>query len=97
MAPHVPGFEAGVKPCYCEAFRLDALPVCRYSQEVQPEPRVSMTKIIFILLFCLAAIQVIKPLGWPGLKKRSDAWKLVAGAVGVTFVAVILSALFQGV
>lgn len=55
-----------------------------------------VTKIILVLLFCLAAIQVIKPLGWPGLKKRSDAWKLVAGAVSATFVALILTALFQG-
>ncbi|MES0809242.1 hypothetical protein ABLO27_07165 [Roseibium sp. SCPC15] len=55
-----------------------------------------MTKIILLLLFLVAAIQVIKPLGWPGLKKRSDAWKLVAGVVCVTFVSVIVSALFQG-
>jgi len=55
-----------------------------------------MQKIIFFLLLCIAAIQVIKPLGWPGLKKRSDAWKLVAAAVVITFAAVILSALFQG-
>lgn len=55
-----------------------------------------MTKIILVLCFLIAAIQVIKPLGWPGLKKRSDAWKLVAGVVAVTFVSVILSALFQG-
>jgi len=55
-----------------------------------------LTKIILLLLFLIAAIQAIKPLGWPGLKKRSDAWKLVAGVVGVTFVSVILSALFQG-
>lgn len=44
----------------------------------------------------VAAIQVIKPIGWPGLKKRSDAWKLVAGVVAVTFATVILAALFQG-
>lgn len=55
-----------------------------------------VTKIILLLLFLVAAIQVIKPLGWPGLKKRSDAWKLVAGVVCVTFVSVIVSALFQG-
>ena len=38
-----------------------------------------MTKIILLFLFLIAVVQVIKPLGWPGLKKRSDAWKLVAG------------------
>ncbi|WP_170230780.1 hypothetical protein [Roseibium hamelinense] len=56
-----------------------------------------MSKIILIILLALAAIQVIKPLGWPGLKKRSDAWKLVIGAIAVTLAAVILSALFQTV
>ena len=55
-----------------------------------------MTKIIALLLFLVAAIQVIKPLGWPGLKKRSDAWKLVAAVVCVTFASVVVTALFQG-
>ncbi|WP_305988649.1 hypothetical protein [Roseibium sp. MMSF_3544] len=54
-----------------------------------------MTKILAVLLILVAAIQVIKPLGWPGLEKRSDAWKLVAGVVVVTVISVILSALFQ--
>lgn len=55
-----------------------------------------MTKILAVFLILIAAIQVIKPLGWPGLKKRSDAWKLVAGVVVVTVASVLLSALFQG-
>lgn len=55
-----------------------------------------MTKILIFFLFLVAAIQVIKPIGWPGLKRRKDAWKLVAGVVAVTFASVILTALFQG-
>jgi low affinity Fe/Cu permease len=55
-----------------------------------------LTKIIALFLILVAAIQVIKPLGWPGLKKRSDAWKLAAGVVAVTIGSVILTALFQG-
>lgn len=55
-----------------------------------------MTKILGLFLLLIAAIQVIKPLGWPGLKKRSDAWKLVAGVVIITFASVVLAALFQG-
>ncbi|MBO6894371.1 MAG: hypothetical protein JJ866_20685 [Roseibium sp.] len=55
-----------------------------------------MTKFLTLFLFLIAAIQVIKPLGWPGLKKRSDAWKLVAGVVCITFASLVLSALFQG-
>jgi low affinity Fe/Cu permease len=49
---------------------------------------------LFALL--IAAVQVIKPLGWPGLKKRSDAWKLVAGVAAVIFASVIMTSLFQG-
>lgn len=55
-----------------------------------------MTKILIFLLFLVAAVQVIKPLGWPGLKQRKDAWKLVAGVVALSVVSVILTALFQG-
>jgi len=55
-----------------------------------------LTKILAVLLILIAAIQVIKPLGWPGLQKRSDAWKLVAGVAAVTILSVIVSALFQG-
>ena len=71
----------------------------RYSTGIPSPKRQSgpvLSKIILVFLFCLAAIQVIKPLGWPGLKKRGDAWKLVAGAVCATFAALVLSALFQG-
>jgi low affinity Fe/Cu permease len=55
-----------------------------------------VTKILALFLFLVAAIQVIKPLGWPGLKKRADAWKLVAGVAAVTVASVVLTALFQG-
>ena len=54
-----------------------------------------MTKIILLFLLALAAIQIIKPLGWPGLEKRSDAWKLALGGLMVTVVAIGLIALFQ--
>lgn len=54
-----------------------------------------MTKIIMVFLAILAVIQLIKPLGWPGLKKRSDAWKLALGGLIVTAGAVGLVALFQ--
>ncbi len=56
-----------------------------------------LNKIIMLLLLLVAAIQVIKPLGWPGLRKRSDAWKLVGGVVALTIASVILSALFKGI
>lgn len=54
-----------------------------------------MTKILAVFLILIAAIQVIKPLGWPGLKKRSDAWKFVAGVVAVTVASLVVTTLFQ--
>jgi len=43
-------------------------------------------KIVMLFLTALAAIQLIKPLGWPGLRSRRDAWKLpVVGMVIMLF------------
>jgi Na+/melibiose symporter-like transporter len=54
-----------------------------------------LTKIIVLFMLALALIQIIKPLGWPGLKKRSDAWKLALAGLMVTVIAVGLIALYQ--
>jgi uncharacterized membrane protein SpoIIM required for sporulation len=54
-----------------------------------------MTKIIMVFFAAVAAVQLIKPLGWPGLKHRRDAWKLAAGGFLATLFAVILAAMFQ--
>ena len=43
-----------------------------------------MGKIVMVFFAAVACIQLIKPIGWPGLKQRRDAWKLViAGFVAV--------------
>lgn len=46
-----------------------------------------MTKMLSLLIVGLMVIQIIKPLGLPGLKRRADFWKLAVVAlalVGVT-------------
>lgn len=40
-----------------------------------------MTKIMPVLLMALMALHIIKPLGWPGLKKRGDFWKIAVFAI----------------
>ncbi|MDR6434032.1 hypothetical protein [Brucella pseudogrignonensis] len=40
-----------------------------------------MTKILPVLLMALMALHIIKPLGWPGLKKRGDFWKIAVFAI----------------
>ena len=43
-----------------------------------------MTKFVMVFFAAVACIQLIKPIGWPGLKQRRDAWKLVmAGFMAV--------------
>lgn len=53
-----------------------------------------MTKIVMVFFAAVAVIQLVKPLGWPGLKNRRDAWKLaVAGFFVVVLLIPVLSAL----
>ena len=49
-----------------------------------------MTKAVALFLALAMLVQVIRPLGFPGLRRRADAWKLAVAAIGiVSFVAVI--------
>lgn len=43
-----------------------------------------MTKLIAVLLIIAMAIQIVKPLGLPGLKRRMDFWKIAVFAIFVT-------------
>jgi len=42
-----------------------------------------MTKIVMVFFAAVAAIQLIKPIGLPGLEHRRDAWKLALLAFAV--------------
>ncbi|MBY5321995.1 MULTISPECIES: hypothetical protein [Rhizobium] len=48
-----------------------------------------MTKLIALLLILAMAIQVIKPLGFPGLRRRMDFWKLALIAFAVWAVVLL--------
>ncbi|MBA8878168.1 hypothetical protein [Phyllobacterium myrsinacearum] len=50
-----------------------------------------MTKVLPLLLILMMVLHLIKPLGWPGMKKRSDFWKIAAGAIFAMMVIVMLS------
>ncbi len=50
-----------------------------------------MTKILSLLIVGLMIAHVIKPLGLPGLKKRSDFWKLAVFAIAAISLTVLLS------
>ncbi len=51
-----------------------------------------MTKAISFLIVLAMAVQIIRPIGLPGLKKRSDAWKLAVAA----FAIILLVAVTKG-
>ncbi|MDR9783776.1 hypothetical protein [Rhizobium redzepovicii] len=42
-----------------------------------------MTKLIALLLILAMAIQLIKPLGLPSLRRRTDFWKIALIAFGI--------------
>lgn len=48
-----------------------------------------MTKAISILLMLAMAVQIIKPLGFPGLKRRMDFWKLAVLAFAIWTLALL--------
>lgn len=49
---------------------------------------------IFIILAML--VQVIRPLGVPGLRKRSDFWKLAIIAFAIVMLDVVLRMVVKG-
>jgi hypothetical protein len=50
-----------------------------------------MSKLLALVIVGIMAIQIIKPLGWPGLKRRSDFWKLALLAIAAISLTVVLS------
>ena len=49
-----------------------------------------MSKLIALLILAMMVIQVIKPLGWPGLRKRRDFWKLAVLALAAISLTAVL-------
>ncbi len=49
-----------------------------------------MTKIAALLLVAAMAVQLIRPLGLPGLRRRGDFWKIAAAAIALTMLAALI-------
>lgn len=49
-----------------------------------------MTKVIGLLLILAMMVQVIRPLGPPGLKKRSDFWKIAVIAFAIWSITLLI-------
>ncbi|MDE1996133.1 MAG: hypothetical protein KGI75_26780 [Rhizobiaceae bacterium] len=54
----------------------------------------TVTKVIAVLLLLAMAVQIIKPLGLPGLKRRADFWKIAVIAFAVWTVALVINETF---
>ncbi|MBN9045664.1 MAG: hypothetical protein J0H18_08350 [Rhizobiales bacterium] len=40
-----------------------------------------MTKILPALIVALMGLHILKPFGWPGLRRRGDFWKIAVAAI----------------
>ncbi|MDX8537829.1 MULTISPECIES: hypothetical protein [Mesorhizobium] len=49
-----------------------------------------MSKLLALVIIGIMVIQLIKPLGWPGLKRRSDFWKLALLAMAAISLTAVL-------
>ena len=50
-----------------------------------------MSKILALVIIAMMIIQLIKPLGLPGLRQRRDFWKLAVAAMVAISLTVLLS------
>jgi hypothetical protein len=50
-----------------------------------------MSKLLALVIIAMMVIQLIKPLGLPGLRYRRDCWKLAIGALVAISATVLLS------
>lgn len=50
-----------------------------------------MSKILALVIIGLMVIQIIKPLGLPGLRQRRDCWKLAVAALAAISLTVLVS------
>lgn len=49
-----------------------------------------MSKILSLLILALMVLHLFKPLGWPGLRRRGDFWKLAIAALAAISLTVLL-------
>lgn len=49
-----------------------------------------MSKAISVLLLLAMIVQIIRPLGLPGLKRRADFWKIAVVAIVTMMITVII-------
>lgn len=49
-----------------------------------------MSKALAVLLLLAMLVQIVKPLGFPGLRQRRDFWKIAVFAIAVMMLTVLI-------
>ncbi|MGB3900400.1 MAG: hypothetical protein WA973_17825 [Mesorhizobium sp.] len=49
-----------------------------------------MSKLLALVILAMMIVQLIKPLGWPWLKKRRDFWKLAVLALAAISLTAVM-------
>lgn len=49
-----------------------------------------MAKALALILLLAMLVQIIRPIGWPGLKRRGDFWKIAVAAIVVMMLTVLV-------
>ncbi len=49
-----------------------------------------MGKILALLLLAAMGVHIVRPLGFPGLRKRGDFWKIAVLAIAVMMLTALL-------
>lgn len=50
-----------------------------------------MSKVLALIIVAMMVVHLIRPLGLPGLKRRSDVWKVALAALAAIAATVLLS------
>ncbi len=50
-----------------------------------------MSKALSLVILCIMIVQIIRPLGLPGLRRRRDFWKLALAALAIISLTAVLS------
>ncbi|MHB2267648.1 hypothetical protein [Aliihoeflea sp. PC F10.4] len=48
------------------------------------------SKVVAFLFIAAMVVQIIKPIGIPGLRKRGDFWKIAVAAIAVMMLTVLI-------
>lgn len=49
-----------------------------------------MSKVLPVLMLLVMVLQILRPIGLPGLRQRRDFWKIAVGAIALMMLTVLV-------